>query len=134
MAARISILVFEEDVFHASMDATATVNTALRRKTAEVSYSKLTEEEATEMDEAKSRELAEWIQEGATSKVRESSRLMSMRWVPTWKPSDVLGYQHPEVAELKVASPTLSRLGKMLTLQWTAFNNPELKCAEGDGH
>ena len=47
-------------------------------------------------------------------------------------------YQHPEVAELKVSSPTLSRIGKMLTLQWRAFNNAE-ECAKsaflrGDGH
>ena len=61
MAAGICILVFEEDVFHASMHVIAFVNKALRRKTVEVSYSKLTEEEATEMDEANSRELAEWI-------------------------------------------------------------------------
>ena len=32
-----------------------------------------------------------------------------------------LVYQHPEVAELKVASPTLSRLGKMFTLQWASI-------------
>ena len=54
----------------------------------EVSFSKLTEWDATEMDEAKSRELAEWIQQGAISKVRESqdvpeSRLMSLRWITT---------------------------------------------------
>ena len=61
--------------------------------------------------------LAEWIQEGAISKVRErqedpESRLMSMRWVLTWKPSDkhphgrkakarivILAYQHPKVTK-----------------------------------
>ena len=45
------------------MDATAFVSAALRRKPVEVSYSKLTEEEATQIDEAKSRDLAEWNQE-----------------------------------------------------------------------
>ena len=87
------------------------------------------------MDEPKCRELAKWIQEEAISKIRggqevPESRLMSMRWVLTWKSSDenpqgnkakarivVLGYQHPKVAELKVASPTLLRLVKMLTVQ-----------------
>ena len=79
---------------------------------------------------------------------------MSMRWVLTWTPSDehpqgrkakarivILEYQHPEVADLKVSSPTLSRLGKVLTLQWTAFNHAELECAyamspflQGDEH
>ena len=40
-----------------------------------------------------------------------------------------------------MSSPTLSRLGKMLTLQWTAFNHAELECTDarsaslhGDGH
>ena len=54
--------------------------------------------------------------------------LMGMRWVLTWKPSAdvpgdvkakarivILGYQHPELTELNVASPTLSRLGRALT-------------------
>ena len=73
------------------------------------------------------------------AKVDPQSRLMSMCWVLTWKPSDehshgrkakarivILEYQHQEVAELKVSSPTLSGLGKMFTLQWTAFNHAEL--------
>ena len=75
-----------------------------------------------------------------------------MRWVTTWKPSDehtqgrkakssivILESQHPEV---KVSSPTLFETWKdVLTLQWTAFNNGELDCADaksavlqGDGH
>ena len=40
-----------------------------------------------------------------------------------------------------MSGPTLSRLGKVLTLQWTAFNHAELECADaksallqGDGH
>ena len=68
---------------------------------------------------------------------------MSMRWILTWRPSDehpkrqesegqivVLGYQHPEVAVLKVASPTLSRLGKIAELECA-----DAKCAflQSDG-
>ena len=50
-----------------------------------------------DVDEAKSREVAEWIQEEALHKVREDrgspdSRLMSMRLVLTWKPPDA----HPK--------------------------------------
>ena len=147
MVARVSILVFDEDMFHASMDATY-VNTVLRRKSVETSYSKMTEAEATKMDEEHSRELAEWIQEETISQIREGqevpeSRLTSVRWVLTCKPDHehppgrkakarivFLGYQHPQVAELNVASPTLSRLGRMLTLQWAAFILAELECAD----
>ena len=82
------------------------------------------------MDEAKSRVLSRWIQEEAISKFRESqemleSRLMSMRWVQTWKPSDehpqdrkakardvLLGHKHPEVVEVEVESSTSSKLGR----------------------
>ena len=115
MAARISILVFEEDVFHASMDATAFMNKALRRKSVEVSYSKLTEEEATPMDEAKNRELAELVQEEATPKVRESqevpeSRLMFMRWVLTWKPSGERPQGRKAKARIVVLGISIQRL------------------------
>ena len=61
MVARLSIPVFEDDVFPANMDGTAFVNTALQRRKVETSYSKMAEEEAAEMDEAKSRDLAEWM-------------------------------------------------------------------------
>ena len=82
------------------------------------------------MDEAKIRALSSWIQEEAISKFRESqemleSRLMSMHWVHTSKPSDeppegskakagdvVLGHQHPEVVEVKVESSTSSKFGR----------------------
>ena len=96
--------------------------------------------------------VAEWILEGAISKV--PARPMSMRWVLTWKPSDehpqgrkgrsriaVLGNQHSEIAEFKMASPTLSRPGKILSFQWTAFKKAELECVDAksaslqsDGH
>ena len=42
----------------------------------------------------------------------------------------ILNCQHPEVTDIKVSSPTLSRLGKMLTLHWTAFSHAELECAD----
>ena len=66
---------------------------------------------------------------------------MSIHKAERRKPESDMGYQHPEVTELNVSSPTLSRLGKMVTLQWTAFNIAELECADAnssflqsDGH
>ena len=68
---------------------------------------------------------------------------MSLRWALTWKPSAeqendskakerivIRGYQHQSVTNLEVSSPTLSRLGKMLALQWAALNRSELECAD----
>ena len=78
---------------------------------------------AAEMDDAKSRDLAAWMQEkiGEGQEVPES-RIMSMRWVLTWKPPDMSTHKAEkrrpelwfwvfstqEVTELQVASPTLS--------------------------
>ena len=66
-----------------------------------------------------------------------------MRCSLVWKPSAqqendskanerivIRGYQHPEVTDLKKSWPTLSRLRKMLTLQWAALNRPELERAD----
>ena len=104
MAARISIPVFEEGVFHANMDATALVNTLAKENNR--SFVHETDRRGSHrMDEAKSRELVEWIQEEAISKFRErhevpESRLMSMRWVLTWKLSD----EHPQGRKAKAES------------------------------
>ncbi len=100
------------------------------------------------MDEAKGRELAEWVQGKAIRVVTEGTdapkeRIMSMRWVLSWKPSAeepsgrkakarivLLGYRHPELSELTVSSPKLSRLERMLTLQWCAVRKAHLECAD----
>ena len=64
------------------MDATSFVNTALRRKSIETSDTKMTEEKGPEMDEAKSRELEQWIQEVAISKVWEGEGCLSQHSCP----------------------------------------------------
>ena len=68
---------------------------------------------------------------------------MSMRWVLSWKPPAeepsgrkakariaLLGYQRPEPTELTTSLPTLSRLGRVLTLQWCEVPKAHLGCAD----
>ena len=56
-----------------------------------------------------------------------------MRWIWTWKPPDehpigrkakarivILGFQYPEVRDMKMSSAAWSRPGRMLTLQWSS--------------
>ena len=49
--ARVSVPICETDEYYSGSDAIAFVGTAIRREAVEVSYSRLTEREALEMDE-----------------------------------------------------------------------------------
>ena len=83
MIARVSMPIFENDAYYSGTDASAFVNTGIRRKDVEVSCPRLTEQEVSEMDEAKSRELTEWIQDEAIRGVRGDQKIPESRLMPT---------------------------------------------------
>ena len=87
MAARISTSVSEDDVCQANMDTTAFVNTALRRKNRQTD---------------RTRKPQNWMKpQVENSHEVPESKLMSMRWVPPWKPLD----EHPQGTKAKVWNP-----------------------------
>ena len=110
------------------------MNRAAKKTHTEVQYKHLSAAEKKQFDEAKKRELKCWIEtETVEPLLRHKihpSRIMSSKWVLTWKedhssPSGrkpkarlvIRGFQDPEVGIVSTESPTLSRDGRMMIMQ-----------------
>ncbi|CAE7725645.1 RE2 [Symbiodinium sp. CCMP2592] len=104
-------------------------------KGVEVSWQRLSAEQRSAMAEAKSLEVAQWVQLKVCKRVAEhvpESQLLRMRWVLTFKEADpteagtpqvkakarivILGYSDPGLLEDTTASPTMSKLTRQLML------------------
>jgi len=108
------------------------------KRHAEVTIKTLTPKEKVEFEAAKNKELDQWVSNEVFRIVRKAgvpqSRIMSMRWVLTWKAVDddpkqtrkakarlvVKGFTDPDLITLRAESPTLSRLSKHWILQTAA--------------
>ena len=110
------------------------LNRAAKKTHTEVQYRNLTKEEKQQFDQAKRKELQCWIETSTVEPLLRDrihpSRIMSSKWVLTWKedqnaPSGrkpkarlvIRGFQDPEVGIVSTESPTLSRDGRMMILQ-----------------
>ena len=93
--------------------------------------SQLTAEQKRELAAAKDQEIATGIKHGVVEAAErqgvDPATLMRMRWVTTIKPSGamkarlvVLGFTDPKLAELRTASPTVSRRGRQIFLALSA--------------
>ena len=113
---------------------TSFLATAARRARSEVRYATLNASEKDLFDKAKTKELNCWLETSAVRKIMRSkispNRIMTSRWILTWKPDPsmpkgqkakarlvVRGYQDPELDQVSTESPTLSRDARMLCLQ-----------------
>ena len=95
-----------------------------RRKT-EVSLRNLTKEERMLMEEAKDKEVDQWISNSVFKIVRKTcvplSRIMAMRWILTWKEAPegtkakarlvAKGFTDPDLLTIRAEAPTLSKIG-----------------------
>ena len=124
---------------------TSLLATAARRARSEVRYATLNDGEKELFKQAKAKELSCWLETSAVRKILRHkispNRIMTSRWILTWKPDATLpngrkakarlvvrGYQDPELDQVSTESPTLSRDARMLLLQvisssgWTVQN------------
>ena len=115
--------------------------------------SELTPQEKTLFEQAKQKEIDNWIQTNTITKVLENQippeQVMRSRWILTWKPLDdvnqdeisqrcsskthkpkarlvVLGYQDPKIDEIPRDSPTLGKTARMIILQAIASHGWQL--------
>ena len=110
------------------------MNKAAKKTHTEVQYRNRTEEEKRQFDEAKRKELKCWIETSTVEPLLRNkihpSRIMTSKWVLTWKEDHqspggrkpkarlvIRGFQDPEVGLVSTESPTLSRDGRMMVLQ-----------------
>ncbi|CAE7547481.1 RE1 [Symbiodinium sp. CCMP2592] len=112
-------------------DPTAWMAKGLRKQ--EVRYGKLDEKGRESFDAAKQAEVNQWIREAAARKIQgtvSKDRIMSMRWVLTWKDSGaakarivIVGYQDPDLGSLVSSSPTMSRRTRQLLYQQSTLRS-----------
>ena len=127
----------------------ALIASAAKRQKVEVKMKDLTPAERAEFEQAKNKEIDQWI---STETIRRIIRnqvpehqLLRTRWILTWKPVDeqvkqttgrthkakarlvILGYEDPSLESLPRDSPTLGRDTRMLLLQLIASQKWVLK-------
>ena len=117
---------------------------AAKRQRSEVKMHQLSNEEKQLFQRAKDKEIDSWLSTETVCRILRNQipqeNIMRCRWILTWKPTDegdannsknpqqyvpkarlvVLGYEDPLVHEIPRDSPTMSKLARMLILQFAA--------------
>ena len=109
-----------------------------KKQRSEVKLKELNAEDRKLFDMAKDKELQSWLDTGTIQKICRhqipKENVLRCRWLLTWKDMGdtekvtkapkarliVLGYEDPQLCELDRDSPTLSKLARMLILQFAA--------------
>ena len=126
--------------------------TNAKKQRVEVQMSKLKPEDKVLFQKAKENEIQSWLDTGTVCKIlrnklpRES--ILRCRWVLTWKDTEtnahltnqnpsstnrkakarlvILGYEDPMLSEVERDSPTLTKLARMLIMQYAASSHWEI--------
>ena len=121
---------------------TAYIATSAKKQHTEVKLTELLPHEVEEFEQAKGKEIQNWLSTGTVQKILRNKlapeQVLRCRWILTWKALDeqeqketkrthkakarlvVLGYLDPELESIPRDSPTLSRQSRMLALQMIA--------------
>ena len=127
----------------------ALIASAAKRQKIEVRMKDLTASERKEFEQAKEKELNQWISTETIRRILRSQvpehQIVRTRWILTWKPLDeqtvqetgkhrkakarlvVLGYEDPDLDSVQRDSPTLGRDSRMLALQMIASQRWSLR-------
>ena len=116
---------------------------AAKKQRSEVKMPRLTEQERKMFQSAKMKEIESWLATETVAKILRhqipEENIMRCRWILTLKPVDqpspdgakhvpkarlvVLGYEDPLAHDIPRDSPTMSKLSRMLILQWAAMGS-----------
>ena len=118
-----------------------------KKQRAEVKMKELTKEDMQLFEEAKQKEVKSWLDTGAVCRILRNripvDQVLRCRWILTWKDGEtnshltnigastnaarkakarivVLGFEDPMLHEIERDSPTLTKLGRSLILQYAA--------------
>ena len=126
----------------------AFVVSAAKKQRSEVKMSQLTSEEKELFRNAKDKEIQSWLSTETVCRILRHQvpveNIMRCRWILTWKPVDegdnhrspqfapkarlvVLGYEDPLVHEIPRDSPTMTKLSRMMILQYAASSNWDIE-------
>ena len=126
--------------------------TAAKKQRSEVKLHDLTIKEQELFRQAKDKEIDSWIQTGTVAKILRHQipleNIMRCRWILTWKEIDeserkaskssqsqfkpkarlvVLGYTDPCLEDIPRDSPTMTKMTRMMILQFAASNNWDIE-------
>ena len=104
------------------------------KRNAEVSLKWLSKADRQKFEQAQTKEIDQWVENGVFSIARKAGipvdRIMTMRWILTWKdaPSNsvakarlvIKGFTDPDLTTIRAEAPTLSKLGRHMLLQMGA--------------
>ena len=121
---------------------------AAKKQISEVKMTQLTSEEKELFRKAKDKEIQSWLSTETVCRILRHQvpieNVMRCRWILTWKPVDegvtnrapqfapkarlvVLGYEDPLVHEIPRDSPTMTKLSRMMILQYAASLNWDIE-------
>ena len=111
---------------------------------AEVSLNNLSADERRLMEEAKDKEVDQWISNSVFKIVRRAGiplkHIMSMRWILTWKQAPAgtkaksrlvaKGFTDPDLLTIRAEAPTLSKIGRHCLLQLACSHKFKLEVGD----